>query len=299
MLSRGQGARLALLTLTRGESGDNAIGPELFDGLGLIRTEELAIAGRYYGVDRQYFTSAVDYGYSKRLDEALAEVGPGARARRRRAGDPDRSAAGADLTLPGQPARRPRQPRGRRADHAGGVRGRRGSEDVPRADRRRSATLAAAQALHGRRPRERGLDDPRRHRDVRSRARRLLPERRAPGAVVPAFAEQRQRQRAARDHRSAYYKRLQSIVAAPAKETSFFDGIDTTIPGMYRALRKPAPAEAGALLAQIDRRSRKCRDRVHDERSVRGGAGARACAGGDAHRRGAARPMPMSSTCCA
>lgn len=51
MLSRGQGARLALLTLTRGESGDNAIGSELFDGLGLIRTEELAIAGRHYGVD--------------------------------------------------------------------------------------------------------------------------------------------------------------------------------------------------------------------------------------------------------
>ena len=75
MLSRGQGARLALLTLTRGESGDNAIGPELFDGLGLIRTEELAIAGRYYGVDRQYFTSAVDYGFSKRLDEALQKWG--------------------------------------------------------------------------------------------------------------------------------------------------------------------------------------------------------------------------------
>ena len=40
-LSRGDGARMALLTLNRGESGDNAIGPQLFDGLGLIRTEEL------------------------------------------------------------------------------------------------------------------------------------------------------------------------------------------------------------------------------------------------------------------
>ena len=40
-LSRGDGARLALLTLNRGESGDNAIGPQLFDALGLIRTEEL------------------------------------------------------------------------------------------------------------------------------------------------------------------------------------------------------------------------------------------------------------------
>ena len=71
MMSRGQGARTALLTLTRGESGDNAIGSELFDALGLIRTEELIVANRYYGVDEQYFTSVADYGFSKRLDEAL------------------------------------------------------------------------------------------------------------------------------------------------------------------------------------------------------------------------------------
>src|SRR5216683_4614664 len=74
-LSRGQGARVALLTLNRGESGDNAIGSELFDAVGLIRTEELLIAGRYYGLDRQYFTSVVDYGFSKRLEEALAKWG--------------------------------------------------------------------------------------------------------------------------------------------------------------------------------------------------------------------------------
>lgn len=72
-LSRGDGARVALLTLTRGESGDNAIGPELFDALGLIRTEELRNAGRYYGLDEQYFTTMVDYGYSKRLDETFSK----------------------------------------------------------------------------------------------------------------------------------------------------------------------------------------------------------------------------------
>ena len=75
LLSRGQGARVSLLTLTRGESGDNAIGPELFDALGLIRTEELLVADRYYGVDNQYFTSVADYGFSKRLDEALEKWG--------------------------------------------------------------------------------------------------------------------------------------------------------------------------------------------------------------------------------
>ena len=70
-LSRGNGVRTGVLTLTRGEAGDNAIGSELFDGLGLIRTEELELANRYYGLDEQYYTTATDYGYSKRLDEAL------------------------------------------------------------------------------------------------------------------------------------------------------------------------------------------------------------------------------------
>lgn len=75
LMSRGRGARVALMTLNRGESGDNAIGPQLFDGLGLIRTEELRVADRYYGVDQQYFTSVVDYGFSKRLEEAFDKWG--------------------------------------------------------------------------------------------------------------------------------------------------------------------------------------------------------------------------------
>src|SRR5438093_2893068 len=75
MLSRGEGARVTLLTLNRGEAGDNAIGSELFDGLGLIRTEELLRADRYYGVDQQYFTTVIDYGFSKRLEEALVKWG--------------------------------------------------------------------------------------------------------------------------------------------------------------------------------------------------------------------------------
>ncbi len=74
-LSRGLGARVALMTLNRGQSGDNALGPQLFDGLGLIRTEELAAANRYYGVDAQYYTSVIDYGFSKRLEEAFEKWG--------------------------------------------------------------------------------------------------------------------------------------------------------------------------------------------------------------------------------
>ena len=70
LASREWGARTALLSLNRGEAGANAIGPELFDGLGLIRTRELVLAGRYYGLDDLYFTTAVDYGYSKSVEEA-------------------------------------------------------------------------------------------------------------------------------------------------------------------------------------------------------------------------------------
>jgi LmbE family N-acetylglucosaminyl deacetylase len=74
-LSRGDGARVTLLTLNRGEAGDNAIGPQLFDALGLIRTEELLVSNRHYGVDRQYFTTVIDYGYSKLLEEAMTKWG--------------------------------------------------------------------------------------------------------------------------------------------------------------------------------------------------------------------------------
>src|ERR1051326_1431650 len=73
-LSRQQGVRTGLLTLNRGEGGANLIGPELYDALGLLRTEELLAAGRYYGVD-QMFTRVTDFGFSKRLDETLEHWG--------------------------------------------------------------------------------------------------------------------------------------------------------------------------------------------------------------------------------
>ena len=73
-LSRQQGVRAGLLTLNRGEGGANLIGPELYDALGILRTEELLAAGRYYG-DDQMFTRVADFGFSKRLDETLEHWG--------------------------------------------------------------------------------------------------------------------------------------------------------------------------------------------------------------------------------
>jgi len=68
-LARGENARTAYLSLTRGDGGQNIIGPELFESLGVIRTEELLQARRLDGAE-QYFTRAFDYGFSKTLAEA-------------------------------------------------------------------------------------------------------------------------------------------------------------------------------------------------------------------------------------
>jgi LmbE family N-acetylglucosaminyl deacetylase len=251
-ISRGQGARVSLLTLTRGESGDNAIGPELFDAVGLIRTEELLVANRYYGVDRQYFSTMVDYGFSKRLDETLGKWGREnvlrdvVRAIRmerpfvviaRFQGNPRDGhgnheaaglitqeafkAAGDPGVFPDQitAGLRPWQPL---KLYMGGVRE---NEDW---------TIRI----------DAGAYDPVLGDTYQAMALQGLSFQRSQnsGQVLSPSGPAVQ-----------YYKRLQSIVDAPAREASFFDGIDTTIPGIYRALRRTAPAGAEAVLETIDR----------------------------------------------
>jgi LmbE family N-acetylglucosaminyl deacetylase len=65
-----QGADVAYLSLTRGEGGQNGIGPELAEALGLLRTEELLAARRVDGA-RQFFTRAYDFGFSKNAEETF------------------------------------------------------------------------------------------------------------------------------------------------------------------------------------------------------------------------------------
>jgi LmbE family N-acetylglucosaminyl deacetylase len=67
-LARGLHADVALLSLTRGEGGQNDLGPEQAPQLGLIRTQELLAATRGYGV-KLYFTRAPDFGFSKTPEE--------------------------------------------------------------------------------------------------------------------------------------------------------------------------------------------------------------------------------------
>jgi LmbE family N-acetylglucosaminyl deacetylase len=70
----GKGFRTALVTATRGEGGQNEIGPELFEALAVLRSEELLAAHRYDGAE-QYFTRAVDFGYSFSIEETLEKWG--------------------------------------------------------------------------------------------------------------------------------------------------------------------------------------------------------------------------------
>jgi LmbE family N-acetylglucosaminyl deacetylase len=256
MLSRGEGARVSLLTLTRGESGDNAIGPELFDALGLIRTEELLLADRYYGVEQQYFGTVVDYGFSKRLDEtiekwgreqALRDVVGVIRTERplvvvsrfqgnARDGHGNHSAAGLvtqeAFKAAGDPKLFPDQiEKGLRPWqplklYIGGVR--------PDEDWHVQVDT--------------GRYDPVLGESYQSLARLGLSFQRSQtsGRFSPLPGPS-----------IAYYRRLHSMVDAPVKEKGFFDGIATTIPGLFHALRRTAPAGAEALLTSADQDIRR------------------------------------------
>src|ERR1700716_3929127 len=74
MLDRGQGYRTALATATRGNGGQNEIGPEIFEALGVLRTGELAAVHRFDSAE-QYFTRAVDFGYSFSIEETFEKWG--------------------------------------------------------------------------------------------------------------------------------------------------------------------------------------------------------------------------------
>ncbi len=72
--SRGAGAHVAMLTLTRGEGGQNLMSGDFDDALGLVRTQELLAADSYMGVNQMWGTEA-DFGFSKTKEESFANWG--------------------------------------------------------------------------------------------------------------------------------------------------------------------------------------------------------------------------------
>jgi LmbE family N-acetylglucosaminyl deacetylase len=250
MLSRGDGARVSLLTLNRGEAGDNAIGPELFDALGLIRTEELLRADQYYGVDAQYFTTVIDYGFSKRLEEALVKWG--------------RENLLRDVVR----VMRIERPLVVVARFQGNERDGHGNHQTAGLITQEAYKAAAdpnvfpEQIGEGLRPWQPlklymgGM------REVEDWNLRVDPAVYSPwlGDSYANFARtglsfQRSQNGGRNDPQPgpayAYYKRLASQVSSGAKETGVFDGIDTGITAVFATLKHPAPANAPALLGAI------------------------------------------------
>src|SRR5260370_10882007 len=74
MFTHGMGLRSIDVQTTRGEGGQNEIGPELFGDMGVLRTGELLSAHRIDGAE-QYFTRAIDYGYSFDPQEVIGKWG--------------------------------------------------------------------------------------------------------------------------------------------------------------------------------------------------------------------------------
>ena len=253
LLSRGHGARVSMLTLTRGESGDNAIGPELFDALGLIRTEELLVSDAYYGVDRQYFTTVVDYGFSKRLDEAIEKWGREHVLREmvrvirterpwivisrfqgnERDGHGNHQAAGlltqeafkaaGDASMFREDPWRRARPWQPLKLYMGGVRA---NEDW---------TIRV----------DTGVYDPVLGEAYQTVARRGLSFQRSQhgGRFMPQFGPS-----------LSYYKRLHPAASPDApKEQSFFDGIDTSLTGIYRTFGGQSPPNHQHWLGVVDR----------------------------------------------
>src|SRR5262245_28096608 len=74
LFTHGQGLRSVDVQNNRGEGGQNEIGPELFRDIGVLRTSELLSAHRIDGAE-QYFTRAIDYGYSFDPEEVIKKWG--------------------------------------------------------------------------------------------------------------------------------------------------------------------------------------------------------------------------------
>jgi LmbE family N-acetylglucosaminyl deacetylase len=72
--ARGKGVSTVLMTLTRGEGGQNKVGSSLFDVLGVLRSLELTASDRYYGVE-QRFSHVADFGFSKSPEETFQKWG--------------------------------------------------------------------------------------------------------------------------------------------------------------------------------------------------------------------------------
>ena len=269
-LARGDHARVAYLSLNRGEGGQNVLGPEFYEALGVIRTEELLQARALDGGE-QFFTRVVDFGYTVNMPETerkwggrdvpLADMVRVIRMYRPLVvasrfsgtaadGHGNHQLAGALTPLAVKAAADPTQfPE---------------QLDARACDRGRSASCTSACASVRTSPTRR-----------RSRCR--------PVSWIPRSADRtrRSRPRAARSTRrrrwaarccTARSRRdcgwSRASCRASSKEQSVFDGIDTSIPGLAALAGLPA----GSLAAQLATMDAAAREALDERRRARAGA---------------------------
>ena len=243
--------RTTLVTATRGDGGQNEIGPEIFQALGVLRTEELLAVHRFDGAE-QYFTRAIDFGYSFSIDEIDREMGT-RRDRRRLRASHSRDPARRDRRLPvRRRRRRPASPGVDAADDRGVPRGR-GSGTISGADSGRSASVAGeARVLHG--SSSAGPDCA--GADPRSAAHQRRPSSiRCWGALTANSASKAAACTSARArrsccccrarHSSRMYRLKDSVIGEPGvAPKDMFEGIDTTVLGLARLRRRAAAGGA-------------------------------------------------------
>jgi hypothetical protein len=271
-LNRGQGVRTILATATRGDGGQNEIGPEIFDALAVLRTEELGAMHRFDATE-QYFTRAVDFGYSFSIEETLQKwgrdeiIGDYVRLIRMTRPDvihgmnPTGTAGGLHhqssgllsreaFKAAGDPSRYPEQIRdglrpwqARKFYYPSGGPGTGGGRGQPAAPtvgaplplgamKMAVVDIAGFDALLGRTSPEVGSEERSMHKSQAMAQLLSLPT----GPAVQRFLLMDG-----------------SASGTGAEETSLFDGIDTTIPGLAKFANVASPALVDGLRAIADR----------------------------------------------
>ncbi|MCW3109523.1 MAG: LmbE family protein [Segetibacter sp.] len=250
-LGRGKGARTALLSLNRGESGGNVLGVEFFDQLGLLRTEEFLLAGTYYGLDDLYFTKLADYGFSKRVEEAYVKWG--------------QENVLAEMVR----VIRINRPLVIISRFHGTVRDGHGNHQAAGEISQQAFTLAGDATAFPEQISKEGLRPWRalklyrggirsnEHWNVQINSGEFSPWL---GETYKNFSLLGYSLHRSQNggHRNEvygpslqYYERMQSLVKSDEKEAGFFDGIDTTITGIFKITGETAPAGMLPLLAEI------------------------------------------------
>ena len=240
-----------LLTLNRGEGGQNKVGSNLFDVLGVLRTLELTASDRYYGVE-QRFTRVADFGFSKKPGRDFSKVAwARSCAGGHRARDSNVPSRRAGIAFPGH------RSDGHGNHQASGTVSReafRAAADPKRFPEQINEGLLPWQAkkfyfdrvcpFRSNDCAPENYTVKLAHRRERFVAGDDVPAIRD-GRIAPSAVTRRRRMVGGRGPHYAFYRLVDSVLPSTKNkdghEQDFFDGIDTTLPGLANRLAPTKP----------------------------------------------------------